>query len=168
MKKFVVCAVVVACLLVAVPPVLQLIDAAQAEGRAQDFFAAEAEVEQPALAEPDVHNPFNATWKTDQNSDRRAEYLRLAQKHARLMSDQELNKAIHDLEQTVTQLQRQRELDAVTRMLQEIIDKHPDSEAAKRAAAAKRALEIDSETVQFFDAPDVEPPALQTVPDPSN
>jgi len=169
MKRFVICAAIVACLLVSVPPVLQLIDAAQADVRGYTANRSQEEV----TADQAVQNPFENVHRHSRTQEvkqtgRRAEYLRLAQQHARLMNDQELTEAIHDLEQTITQLQRQRELDAVTQLLQEIIDKHPDSEAAKRAAAAKQALEIDSETAQFFEQLDGEAPFFDPNGDPGD
>jgi len=145
MKKFTLCAIVVTGLLVAVPPVLQLIDAAQADDGAQpdvvDEVAADTAVQEseaPSADGEDVEKP-----------DLRAEYLRLAEEHARLMNDEELTKAIAALRQTITQLPAKRELEAVLRQLEEIIEKHPDGEAAERAAAAKSALEGDSDGAFF-------------------
>lgn len=63
----------------------------------------------------------------------RQQYVELLRKKAELMSEEEITGELDRLKSDITELEASRALESITRQLQELIDSHPQTAAARRA-----------------------------------
>jgi hypothetical protein len=68
-------------------------------------------------------------------------YVDLATKKARLMTEEQLQQAVNELDHDVHELDAWSKVDEVARQLREVIDKHPQTQAAEAARSALNVIE---------------------------
>ncbi len=81
----------------------------------------------------------------------RNQFLELSKKKAQLLKEAELKREIQLLERQIPELEAWSKADEAARLLHEVIEKHPDTQAAKSAQQAIRVIESNGRLVPVPD-----------------